>query len=389
MNIYHFEFAKTGYSLSGGEVCMIELVKYFQSLGHKNIILTTDNGKAAYTKEIPESELLEYRTIPSIDKEKRYGVFVSYLLRTWPAVQLVKTINPSSNDLIICHSLYFPNSLPAWVLNKQAPKARSINFFHTKAPGLFRGYMGEFTGRHQLPRFNIIHFHINQWLYRRLTFPRTLIVTVNTYYEQFLKKKYPKNHIKVLQHFWGVDRPASSGATKKEFDLIWVGRFQQLKGLDDFALVIKHVAEKRPGVKVVVVGDGSPEAKSQFINRLELLHIKENVHLAGFVTGNEKDAFYQKSRVFVMTSYFESFGGVILEAMAHKLPIVAYDLPVYGVFTNGINKAPIRNHKMLADKILRLLDSKAEYEQATVRSQKIAAKHSWQQTGNEILAELA
>jgi hypothetical protein len=46
--IYHLEFAKTGYNLSGGENCMLENISFFTGKGFKNILLTTDNGVETY-----------------------------------------------------------------------------------------------------------------------------------------------------------------------------------------------------------------------------------------------------------------------------------------------------------------------------------------------------
>ena len=75
MKVFHVEFAKTGYSLSGGEKCMIEIIKYFKSKKLKNIVLTTDNGKETYQRlGLIEDEFLTYITIESSPTEK-YHIF--------------------------------------------------------------------------------------------------------------------------------------------------------------------------------------------------------------------------------------------------------------------------------------------------------------------------
>jgi glycosyltransferase involved in cell wall biosynthesis len=388
MNIYHVEFAKTGSSLSGGEVSMIELIKYFQSKGYKNILLTNDNGKETYVKEIAESKLLEYRTINSLKIERRFGIMISYLLRTPRAIKLVKDIDLKQDDLLICHSDFFPNSIPAWVINRHNPHARSAELFHLKAPHIFKGYEGEFTGHHQFPRPAIIHYQLNQWLYRILTKRNTVIFSVNSYYESFLKKKYPNNRVKTLRSFWGIDFDVKTDdRTQKEYDLIWVGRFHPQKGVKDLAFVTYELAKKKPDIKIIIVGDGPKKAKDEFLKLQIQLGITKNILMAGFVSGSKKFEYYTKSRVFLMPSYYESFGGVTLEAMASGLPVVAYDLPVYEVFKPAIITVPILDYKKMAKEVAMLLNHNDKYDNAVRRLAAVTSRHSWEQTGAELLEE--
>jgi glycosyltransferase involved in cell wall biosynthesis len=388
VNIYHIEFAKTGHALTGGEVSMLELIKYFQTKGHKNILLTNDNGKETYLKEVPESKLLEYRTIESFADERRFGVLPSYLLRTPRAIKLVRDLRLEGDDLAICHSDFFPNSIPAWVINQRNPHAKSANLFHLKAPHIFRGYEGEFTGRHQFPRPTIIHYHLNQWLYRILTHKTTVIFPVNSYYEKFLKKKYPHNRIKTLASFWGVDYVAQNKRVPtKEFDLIWVGRFHPQKGFRDLAYVVQEIAKEKPDIKLLMLGDGPEKVKGKFLKLQEQLGISKNIQMVGFVGGPAKFDYYAKSRIFIMPSYYESFGGVTLEAMATGLPVVGYDLPVYSVFKPAIITVPALDYKAMSKKICELLDNEAAYDKAVGRLAGIVSRHSWAKTGEELLEE--
>jgi glycosyltransferase involved in cell wall biosynthesis len=388
MNIYHVEFAKTGYGLTGGEVCMIELIKYFQGQGLDNIMLTTDNGKETYIKEIPESEHLKYKTIKSFKDELRYGILLSYLIRTIRAVRLVRKLHLQPDDLVICHSDFFPNSIPAWVVNKNNPHAKSANLFHMKAPGLFRGYEGEFTGRYQIPRLTIINYKLNQWLYRLLTRRSAVIFTVNLYYEAYLKKKYPHNRIKILESFWGADHDIQTKrAPSKDFDLIWVGRLHPQKGISDLVLTIKEVTRQKPNLKVLIIGDEPGKAKTLFVEQQKKLSVTKNIHMAGFIGGNDKFDYILKSKIFVMPSYYESFGGVILEAMACGLPVVSYDLPIYEVFKPAILTVPVLDYKAMAQKIIVLLSQSDAYKEAVNNSLAVAKKHSWAKTGEEILGQ--
>ena len=48
MKIYHVELAKTGTSVSGGEVTMLNLIHFLIKQKKKNVLITTDNGRSVY-----------------------------------------------------------------------------------------------------------------------------------------------------------------------------------------------------------------------------------------------------------------------------------------------------------------------------------------------------
>lgn len=52
---------------------------------------------------------------------------------------------------------------------------------------------------------------------------------------------------------------------------------------------------------------------------------KHDIHLAGFVTNEQKLGLYENAQAFVFTSEFEGFGLPIIEAMSAGCPVIAYD----------------------------------------------------------------
>jgi len=116
-----------------------------------------------------------------------------------------------------------------------------------------------------------------------------------------------------------------------------------------------------------------------------LAGLQGNIIRAGYLEGDEKFRTLQQARVFVMPSWFESFGQVNLEAMKCGLPVVAYDLPVYGVFKKGMVKVPVRDNVHMVDEILRLLDDSRMYEAQRAEALEFSAEFSWEKTGEETL----
>ena len=105
--------------------------------------------------------------------------------------------------------------------------------------------------------------------------------------------------------------------------LIYVGRVAPEKNIEDFLRL------KIPGSKIIV-GDGPA--------RIELEKTFPEVHFAGYRTGSELAKYISSADVMVFPSRTDTFGVVMLEAMACGVPVAAY--PVTGpinVVKNGIN----------------------------------------------------
>ena len=119
-------------------------------------------------------------------------------------------------------------------------------------------------------------------------------------------------------------------------DTILVGRVSAEKNLDDF------LALDLPGTKLVV-GDG-PQLAS-YRERYP------DVVFTGWKKGEELSRYYSASDVFVLPSRFETFGLVLLEALACGLPVAAYPVPgpidvigkaPVGVLDNDLRHAALR-----------------------------------------------
>ncbi len=113
----------------------------------------------------------------------------------------------------------------------------------------------------------------------------------------------------------GVDtrlfNPGDGRKTTGEKTIITVARVSKDKNLDDFCRV--------PGYRKIVVGDGP------YLNTLKTKY--PDVEFAGYIPHNRLKDIYTEAQVFVFPSKFDTFGLVILEAMACGLPVVGYNVP--------------------------------------------------------------
>jgi glycosyltransferase involved in cell wall biosynthesis len=82
---------------------------------------------------------------------------------------------------------------------------------------------------------------------------------------------------------------------------------------------------QKGGWKLKIVGEG-PD-RQMLENLVDSLELRNSVIFTGWI--NNPSTILQTAKLFCLTSFYEGFALVIAEAMAHGLPVVAYDLP-YG-----------------------------------------------------------
>lgn len=388
MKIYHTELANTGRGLSGGEVCMIALVKYLAKNKYKNVILTTTIGRKTYKNSglKEDRQFIKYHTINFTDNDTKRHIFFCWILSLIKAIKSIREINFCNDDVMICHSDFFPDYITAYFCKKKNPKIKIYYWYHMLAPSFFYGYEGEFTRKLQFPKLNVIFYQLNQWLSRFFIDECGTIITVNKYYERILKKVFSKNRIYCLRHFGGT-HDARSHESKKEYDIIWIGRFHPQKGIFQFIDIVSMVALKLKDVKVVVIGGGDARIKKKFLSEIRKKHLDNNISYIGPVIETEKYLNYlQSSKVFLMTSTYEGFGLVNLDAMRQHLPVVAYDLPVYEPIKKAIVTVPILRNDIFSNKVLDLLNDNKYYKEQSDNAYLHSLKFSWDKMGNEILS---
>jgi glycosyltransferase involved in cell wall biosynthesis len=144
-------------------------------------------------------------------------------------------------------------------------------------------------------------------------------------------------------------------ASKKAYDLIFLGRLEPQKRPELFVKLIKQLHENHSIKAVgVICGDGA--------KRDELQHqIKENklqkfVSLAGSIPPAKTKEFIANAKVLVLPSSFEGMPLVVVEAGACGIPVVVSDYPgVSEVVVNGKTGFIAKNQEELVSRTHLLL----------------------------------
>lgn len=99
-----------------------------------------------------------------------------------------------------------------------------------------------------------------------------------------------------------------------------VGRLTYQKGFDRLIDAWSNIESSIPGWTLVIVGDGEDE---QHLKQQACKLGLRSVHFEPF--SNNISEFYSKSSIYAMTSRFEGFPMVLLEASSYGLPIVSFN----------------------------------------------------------------
>ena len=103
--------------------------------------------------------------------------------------------------------------------------------------------------------------------------------------------------------------------------IVTVGSFKAQK---NHPLLLRAFAQiDRPDARLMFVGDGA--GRAELLSLAQELDVADRVVLAGFQ--HDPAPFYRTADLFVLSSDFEGFGNVIVEALACGTPVVSTDCP--------------------------------------------------------------
>lgn len=139
--------------------------------------------------------------------------------------------------------------------------------------------------------------------------------------------------------------------------VISVGRLQMQKNYSSLISAFKLVVNKHPDWILEIWGEGGERKKLE--EHIQNLQLGKNVFLKGQT--NHVASKLQDASIFALSSIFEGFGLVLLEAMSIGLPVVSYECPCgpRDIIFDGINGflAPVNDEKTLADRICQLIEN--------------------------------
>jgi phosphatidyl-myo-inositol alpha-mannosyltransferase len=191
-----------------------------------------------------------------------------------------------------------------------------------------------------------------------------------------------------VERFHPDNEPFEQWQSRDKVNIVFVGRLDPRKGVNHLIAAVPRVIERTRGrARFLIVGD------SYLRNRLEASvqpDMREHVEFIGAVPAEDLPRWYATADIFVSPAIGnESFGIVLLEAMAAGKPVVCSDIPGYRSVVipgqNGVLHAP-NDVESLADSLSGLVEDEDHRTALSINGRKRALEFAWPRVTDEIEA---
>jgi glycosyltransferase involved in cell wall biosynthesis len=167
--------------------------------------------------------------------------------------------------------------------------------------------------------------------------------------------------------------------------LVAVGALKWQKGYDDLLAAMVLVRGRRPGVQLVIAGEGPERARLQRL--IERLGLADDVTLVGAVPQAEIARLLNESRLFVMASVSEGLPKAVLEAVACGTPIVVTEACNVSDLAGRVGAVvPPGDPAALAEAIVTLLADEPRRRALAARCAETAETYDWQTVAARVAA---
>ena len=180
----------------------------------------------------------------------------------------------------------------------------------------------------------------------------------------------------------------------KRFDdgrpnILYVGRLDKRKGFEYLLRAFPIIKQQIPNARLIVVGAFDAQEKEPFV-RFARQHHLTSVHFVGYVSREELPRYYRTATLFCAPSTgFESFGIVLLEAMAAGVPIVASDITGYRQVLTHEHEGmlvPPYEPEAIARAVTALLQDARTRQHMAHAGRVTAARYDWTHIADAVLS---
>lgn len=175
-------------------------------------------------------------------------------------------------------------------------------------------------------------------------------------------------------------------APNGEVILLCVGRLAPEKGFGYLATIAIRLAQLHIPFKLVIVGGNKNPAVEQEVKNF-FAPIANKVHFTGFLEGAALARAYASADVFLHCSVTETFGLVVLEAMACGLPVVARaaggPIDILRSGSSGYLVAP-DDEAAFVEKAALLIQNHSVRALTSIAARRLAESMTWDQINNRV-----
>ena len=362
--------------LSGGDKLLEKMATYFPDNYKLKIILPEIGTKHWLDSKLKNIELIVLPSTVFDNKPSPTWVFLAYLIRIWQTywqLRKLKEIN-----IVYSSTNVLPDIAPAFLYKLTHHQiiwiARVHHLIETplKRPGSLT--------------VNIVSYLMQSISNFMMHSKSDQIIALNSrLLENLVRLKFQRDKLSVLGA--GIDFAKINGLQtpkKRSFDGIFVGRIHPSKGIFDLVKIWQEVIKKVPQAKAIIIGGGSKDQGRELRLQIKRAHLSNNLIFAGYLPDREVYESLKASKIFLFTDHEAGWGIAIAEAMAAGLPVIGYDLDIFGdVYKQGFLTVPLADTQKFANQILNLLNDNKSYTKLSKLALTQAKQLSWQQTSRK------
>jgi phosphatidylinositol alpha-mannosyltransferase len=232
-------------------------------------------------------------------------------------------------------------------------------------------------------------YWVGKWFTGQLAAKLHGRIAVSGAARHFISRYFPGDY-RIIPNGVDLDRFADAEPFEELRDgtvnILFVGRFEERKGLIHLLRAYHRLRKRHVDARLLVIGSG-PKAREY--RRYVGLRGVRDVEFLGRVSDDDKARYFASADIFCAPATGqESFGIVLLEAMAAGIPIVASDIHGYkNVVQRGVQGLLVepRNHRALAAGLYRLATDSDLRHRMGEEGRARAPEYSWERVTERIV----
>jgi len=173
-----------------------------------------------------------------------------------------------------------------------------------------------------------------------------------------------------------------------KMNILFVGRMEKRKGLNFLLEAYKQVKQEIPNSRLIVVGPGT-RLRSIYERKVRRSKLQDVVFV-GYASYDDLPRYYKTADIYCSPATGrESFGIVLLEAMAVGKPVVASNIDGYAnVVSHGVDGllVPPKDARLLAQTLISLMSDASLRQQMGANGILKAKRYSWENIAQKILS---
>jgi len=284
------------------------------------------------------------------DTRKNYiFVFLSYAIRAWKTYRILKKAK-QIDAIYSCSDVAYADIWPAFLISFGKPEINWITrIYHVLLSP---------KNRHGNKLVNFVVFYLQRISFFLIKKRSNHILALNSKLKkELLGLNFPKNRTGILGAGIEFRKINKFKATEKfSFDAVVLARIAPVKGIYDMVKIWKLVHEKNPKWKLAWIGSGGGY-ENELKSKIKENGLENSFYLLGYLKKEKILNIFKSSKIFLCTDHENGWGLAISEAMASGLPVVSFNIDIFGgLYKKGFISVPLHRTEEFAKQTVKLLE---------------------------------